>query len=119
MKKPRIKENYKFVFTNQREVSAGARFAGQWVWGHARCHPDDEYDESFGKALAAARCNCKIADLRFKRACEKYHEKMLAMKQAKAEFEDACEYLTNAYELRKQARHRVYAIDIERPPYAN
>lgn len=118
MKKPRIKENYVYIKSDDC-LSAGARFAGNWVWGHAKCHPDDIYDEDFGKNLAAARCNAKIADLRFKRACAKYHEKMLATKQADKEFHDACDYLTNAYELRKQARYRVYALDKERPPYAD
>lgn len=119
MRKPRIKENYRFVFTNHHMVSAGARFAGKWVWGHAYCHPDDEYNEDFGKSLASARCNAKIADLRFKRACDKYHEKILAMQRAEREFKDACDYLTRVHELKKEAQYRVYALDMERPPYAD
>ena len=119
MKKPRIKENYKYVFTNDREVAAGARFAGNWVWGYAHCHPDDLYDENFGKNLAAARCNAKIANLRWKRATERYRKARIALAQAEKEFNEACDYFTRAYDLRKEARYRVYALDIERPPYAD
>ena len=119
MKKPRIKENYRYVFTNDREVAAGARFAGNWVWGYAHCHPDDLYDENFGKTLAAARCNAKIANLRWKRATERYRKARIALAQAEKEFNEACDYFTRAYDLRKEARYRVYALDIERPPYAD
>ena len=85
MKKPRIKENYVYI-KSDNQLSAGARFAGNWVWGHAKCHPDDEYNEEFGMALAAARCNAKIANLRWKRATERYRKARIALAQAEKEF---------------------------------
>ena len=106
MKKPRIKEHYNYI-VKRRMVSAGARFAGNWVWGHAKCHPDDEYNENFGKALAAARCNQKIAELRWKRAKKRYEEARRAVAEVHVAFDEACDYLTNSYDRRKAARDRV------------
>lgn len=108
MKKPRIKENYRYVLSPDRGlISAGARFAGKWVWGHAICHPEDEFDEDFGKKLAAARCNQKIAELRWKRAKKRYEEARRAVAEVHVAFDEACDYLTNSYDRRRVARDRV------------
>lgn len=106
MKKPRIKENYNYI-VKRRMVSAGAKFAGKWVWGHAICHPEDEFDEDFGKSLAAARCNQKIAELRWKRAKKRYDEARRVVTEAHVAFDEACDYLTNSYDRRRAARDRV------------
>ena len=103
--KPRIKEHYIYKVEGNC-VSAGASFAGAYVWGHARCHPDDVFDEDFGKALASARCNSKIARLRYKRAWKRYNETREALARADDDFDAACEYLANAYDLTKIARER-------------
>ena len=109
MKKPRIKEKYNYVIAGDR-ISAGARFAGNWVWAHAARHPDDEYDEDFGKKLAAARCNQKIANLRYRRAEKNYQEKLRVLREVENEFAEACEYLSNSYILRKRAIMRVFDL---------
>lgn len=109
MKKPRIKERYNYI-VKEHMVSAGAKFAGKWVWGHAYCHAADEFDEDFGKSLAAARCNEKIAELRWKRAKKRYEEARRAMAEAHVAFDEACDYLTNSYDRRKAARNRVTAL---------
>ena len=105
-KKPRIKEHYNYRI-NGHMVSAGAKFAGNWVWGHAYCHEADEFDEDFGKNLAAARCNVKIAELRWKRAKKRYEETRRAVAEAHVAFDEACDYLTNSYDRRRAARDRV------------
>lgn len=109
MKKPRIKERYNYI-VKEHMVSAGAKFAGKWVWGHAYCHAADEFNEDFGKSLAAARCNEKIAELRWKRAKKRYEEARRAMAEAHVAFDEACDYLTNSYDRRKAARNRVTAL---------
>ena len=108
-KKLRIKECYSYVMHGD-VISAGAKFAGNWVWGHAHRHPADEYDETFGKNLAAARCNEKIAELRWRRARKKYDDARRAGVEADRIFEGACDYLANAYDLRKSARLRVSSL---------
>lgn len=109
MKKPRIKERYNYI-VKEHMVSAGAKFAGKWVWGHAYCHAADEFNEDFGKSLAAARCNEKISELRWKRAKKRYEEARRAMAEAHVAFDEACDYLTNSYDRRKAARNRVTAL---------
>lgn len=109
MKKPRIKERYNYI-VNGNHIAAGAKFAGNWVWGYAKCHPEDKYDENFGKSLAAARCNQKIAELRYKRAMEGYRRKYNELMRAQATFDGACDYLGKAYDLTKQAQARLTAL---------
>ena len=106
MKKPRIKERYNYIIDGNY-IAAGAKFAGNWVWGHAYCHEADEFDEDFGKSLAAARCNAKIAELRWKRAKKHYEEARRAVAEAHVAFDEACDYLTNSYDRRRAARDRV------------
>lgn len=55
-------------------VVAMSSFAGKPVKGYADCHPNDEFDLEYGKALAAARCGEKIAAKRCKRAYSKVDE---------------------------------------------
>ena len=58
------------VIPEKKKVVAYSTYAGQSVRGIAKCAPDDEFDVEFGKKLAAARCNVKVARKRFKRALE-------------------------------------------------
>lgn len=60
-------EKYHFIKTRNK-IIAMSTFAGKTVKGVAKLNPKDEYDEEFGKRLAAARCNLKIAQKRCKRA---------------------------------------------------
>lgn len=58
------------VIPEKKKVVAYSSYAGQSVRGVAKCAPDDEFDVEFGKKLAAARCNVKVARKRLKRALE-------------------------------------------------
>lgn len=59
------------VVPKKRKVIAYSTYAGQAVRGIAKCAPNDEFDIEFGKKLAAARCNVKVARKRLKRALER------------------------------------------------
>ena len=65
------------MFTNYRYYKAGDKviavstYAGKTVRGVAICSPDDAFDLEFGKKLAAARCNEKVAAKRYERANSK------------------------------------------------
>ena len=67
----------------------------------------EKFDENFGKSLAAARCNAKIAELRWKRAKKRYEEARRAVAEAHVAFDEACDYLINSYDRRRAARDRV------------
>lgn len=55
-------------------VVAVSSFAGRRIKGRAICSPNDHFDASIGQELAAARCNAKVAEKRFFRACAKKNE---------------------------------------------
>lgn len=66
--------NYKYVVIPCEKVIAISTYAGRTVKGVAKCHPNDTFDVEFGKKLAAARCNEKIAYKRLTRALNKFGE---------------------------------------------
>lgn len=47
-------------------IKAIGKYAGRAVSAVAKCNPEDSYDEVFGKALAAKRCEIKINEKRYK-----------------------------------------------------
>ena len=64
-------DRYNYVVVpEKKKVIAYSTYAGQSVRGVAKCAPDDEFDVEFGKKLAAARCDVKVARKRLKRALE-------------------------------------------------
>ena len=63
-------DKYKY-FVHNNEVIAVSTYAGKTVRGIAKCNPEDAFDLEKGKVLAAARCNAKVAEKRFKRAKSK------------------------------------------------
>ena len=56
------------------EVIAVSTYAGKEVKGVAKLNPEDTFDIDKGKALAAARCNVKIARKRLNRSSKKLLE---------------------------------------------
>jgi hypothetical protein len=64
-RKPFPKEKYKY-YKEGTTIHAVSTYAGKVVKGSARLDPRDEYDEEFGKNLAAAKCNLKVARRRVK-----------------------------------------------------
>ncbi len=70
--------NYKYYDYKDAEgrvvIAAASRYAGRTVKGYAKCDPEDEFDYEFGKALAKARCDSKIATKRRKNATRRLDE---------------------------------------------
>ena len=98
--------NYKYVVTPDK-VIALSTFAGCTVRGIAKCHPNDDFDEEYGKKLAAARCNEKISAKRYARAQSKYNEYVKRIHEMEIEFGDVCDYLRGAYDGWKAAKEEL------------
>lgn len=86
---------YKF-YTAGNKVIAVSSFAGATVRGVAKCNPNDEFDLQYGMALAAARCQEKIAAKRCKRAYSKVDEAKAQVNTALAHLEKMMHYESDA-----------------------
>ena len=91
------KDWYKFVVRDdKREIICISHYAGRTVKGVAKCAPNDNWDIEYGRRLAQARCDYKIAKMRKKNAV-----KLLAMTenqidQLRRKFAKARQYLVDA-----------------------
>lgn len=65
---------YHYYTDNKSIVVVTSTYAGKIVRGVAKRHGDDEFNYEYGKALAKARCDAKVAERRVKRAEDKYEE---------------------------------------------
>ena len=77
-------------------IVAVSSFAGKSVKAHADCHPNDEFDLNYGRALAAARCGEKIAAKRCKRAYNKVDEAQALVNAALAHLQKMMRYEADA-----------------------
>ena len=91
-------------------ITAVSSFAGRIVKGHADCHPDDEFDLEYGRALAEARCNEKIAAKRCKRAYSKVDEAIAQLYAAMAHYEKMLEYEADAEDNYNEASYELAAL---------
>ena len=91
-------DKYKFI-THDNEVIAISTYGGKIVKGTAKCNPVDGYDEEKGKALAAARCNTRIAKKRKMRAEKKFKEADCSLKEALRHYEKMLRYYEDSNEL--------------------
>lgn len=100
---------YKYYsYTNPKgikEIAAVSSYAGRTVRGIAKCNPNDGFSEEKGKALAAARCNEKVARKRKARAAERYlyaaewfNEAKRYLEKSRTYYMDACDQLDEAVE---------------------
>lgn len=67
--------NYQYAFYERngvKYIAAISSYKKRTVKGIAKCHPEDVYDEDFGKKLAEARCSKKINHLRSKNIYKEY-----------------------------------------------
>lgn len=67
------RDKYKFYIVGTKVIAVSS-YGGRKVKGVANCHPEDNFDLEYGKDLAAARCNAKVAAKRLKRATKKLFE---------------------------------------------
>ena len=104
-------DKYKFAFFNdvngKQTVSARSTYAGKTVKGYAKCDPRDEFDVEKGKELAAARCNARIAEKRFKRAQKKVAEAQAMVEMAQKYLVEMESYLADAANDMKDANDYV------------
>ena len=102
-------KNYKYVVTPTK-VIALSTYGGRTVRGVAKCHPGDTFNEEVGKALAAARCNEKVAAKRYARANQKYKEMCKEYQEYMNKVQKTCDYLRDSYEAYKEAKEIVSEI---------
>lgn len=80
-------ERYTFEFKPETNtIIAIQTWAGNPVKGYAHLHPEDNYNEEFGKALAAARCDMKISAKRKKYLKQKMLDALSKLEQAEQEY---------------------------------
>ena len=101
--------NYKYVVTPNK-VIALSTYGGRTVRGIAKCHPGDTFNEEVGKALAAARCNEKIAAKRYARAQQKYNEMVQELHEMQSKAHKVADYLHDSYEAYKEAKGTVAEV---------
>ena len=81
---------------NVRCIVCISHYAGKPVKGIAKCDPVDPYDEEYGKRLAKARCDQKVAEKRTQRAHMKFAKAQQHRKQAQLEEARMLNYLSEA-----------------------
>ncbi len=86
---------YKFYVTDNKVICV-TTYAGKTVRGVAKCDPRDTFDEEFGKSLAKARADFKVANKRYDRAMAKLDEARAASRKAYDREEDMWNYLESA-----------------------
>lgn len=108
-------EKYRYVCYTQKDgvkvVIAMSTYGGKTVKGVAKCNPHDSYDEAKGKELAAARCNLKIAELRYKNACNVLEETKFLLDEIIVLYENYKEYKHNSKKKLKEAKKHLEKFD--------
>lgn len=99
------KKNVFGEYISGPQVIAISSYAGQKVRGVAKCHVNDieNFDEEYGKKLAALRCAEKITEKRMTRAAKKVAE-------AREQFERARDHLNNMYQYFNNAQKEYVEI---------
>lgn len=90
------KEKYTYISTNGKKIIALSTYAGKPVRGIAKCSDLDEFDEEKGKELAAARCNLKVAEKRWKSANDAMAEALDVCSIADKMYDKATSYYNDA-----------------------
>lgn len=99
-------DNYKYVVTPTK-VIALSTYAGKVVRGIAKCSPQDKFDEEYGKKLAAARCNLKVAQKRLNRADKVYAAASKARRLAERDCDFAVDYWERSNQELADAEYRL------------
>ena len=90
--------SYKYYYLPDGTTIALSHFAGKTVKGVAYLKPGDIYDKETGEKIAAAKCNEKIAGLRYQRAMRMWEEAVEAFHVAAAALDNMDEYCERSYE---------------------
>ena len=93
-------KRYKYVmYRDKRNIKCIvciSHYAGKPVRGIAKCSPEDQYDEAYGKYLAKVRCDQKVAEKRVQRATMKFTKAQQCRRQAQQEEDRMFIYLNEA-----------------------
>lgn len=84
-------EKYKFYTDNKTIVVACAKHRGKIVKGIAKCASEDTFDLEYGKSLAAARCNLKVASIRLHEVHKAQDELDDLISSLEADYDILCE----------------------------
>ena len=104
-----ITENYKFIVTPEKVIALSS-YRGKTVKGVAKCHPNDVFDLDYGKALAASRCNLKIARKRAKDMSRKYYMKVEEFYSIGDEVKRLYEIASEVLDRKIEAQERLDAL---------
>ena len=102
-------EKYRFYLAGNKIIAAST-YAGKLVRGVAICHPHDKFDLNSGKALAAARCNERIAAKRYARATDRYIEACKARDEAEEYLDKMRKYMNDSYIAMNEAAQECDAL---------
>lgn len=97
-------------YRSDNKIIALSTYAGKTVKGYAKCNPKDTFDNETGKALAAARCNVKVAVKRVKNAQKKWNESVQAYLKAEKHMHAMAKYYEDAVDRQKIAEAQVEYI---------
>lgn len=98
--------NYRYVMVG-RKIIALSTYAGKTVRGVAICSEHDQFDVEKGKALAAARCNEKVAAKRYERANQKLNNTLDEYNTVEDKLTQAEQYYHDAYLAYNEAAQHV------------
>ena len=83
-------------YYNYNDVIAVTTYCGKPVRAIAKCHPEDKFNCDFGRDLATARVNLKVAKKRRARSYEKMYAAADALRKAQDFYKEMCDYNTAA-----------------------
>ena len=112
-RKPHPIDKYHF-YHNDNQIIAVSTYAGKIVRAAAKADPRDEFDEDYGKRLAAARCNYKVAKKRRAAAKRKMYKLEREMAQLEIQYEKAVMWFNDASVAKYEAADDVIQILAEK-----
>lgn len=103
---------YQF-YRQGNKIIAVSTYEGKTVRGYAKCDPKDVDNEWYGRVLAAARCNEKVARKRFMRARKCHKEAYRNLEAALNLLNKRNEYVMSSEYAYNSARQIVAEIESE------
>ena len=93
---------YDFL-TEDNKITAVSSYAGRPVKASAKCDPKDKFNEAYGKELAQARCDVKVAYKRRQRAIRKMKKAREDLLKAQYQYNKMVAYFDDASEAYEEA----------------
>ena len=83
----------RFTKDSKGNIIAISYYRNHAVKGVAKCSPEDNYDEEYGKRLAEARCNVAVNKKRLKGAIDNLKEISEAANELRRKYNKASKYI--------------------------